>query len=106
MTLGRASNRSNRKVDTSTPEFRNWLKGNRISLRKLQRDPQTLDHYYQEWARTLGRPKKPSLFKLPAISLDLDTIANGLRIADKVMKTYKGANDFLNLSKRFGNRLF
>lgn len=91
-----------RKIHGFSPEFTDWLKSNKVSVRKLQKNPESLGQYYQEWAKTSRRTRKVS--RPPGVSnlnLDMDTILNGVRIANEVIRTFQGTNGFGGMFKRF-----
>ncbi|MGK5506844.1 hypothetical protein [Brevibacillus formosus] len=91
-----------RKIHGFTPEFSDWLKSNKVSVRKLQKNPESLGQYYQEWAKTSRRTRKES--RPPRVSnlnLDMDTILNGVRIANEVLRTFQGTNGIGSMFKRF-----
>ncbi|RNB62475.1 hypothetical protein EDM54_14320 [Brevibacillus borstelensis] len=78
-----------------------WLKGKKVSRRRLQRNPELFDQYYQEWSKTQrkNRPRRRSLFQLPNLNIDLGTILNGMQMATEVMRTFQGTK-LLNHSSR------
>ncbi len=76
------------KSNSYTPEFLNWLKVKKISIKKLKKNPVKLDQYYQEWSKTQERPKNKSLFSLPNINIDFDAIVKGIRIANEVLSKF------------------
>ncbi|WP_289137264.1 hypothetical protein [uncultured Brevibacillus sp.] len=88
-----------KKRNHYTPEFMDWLKLKKISIKRLQKNPVKLDQYYQEWAKTQGRPKKKSLLSLPNINIDFDAIVNGIRIANEVLRRFQGPDRLTPPSK-------
>ena len=82
------SKQSIKKSSRYTPEFLDWLKLKKISIKRLQKNPVKLDQYYQEWSKTQERPKKKSLFSLPNINIDFDAIVKGIRIANEVLSKF------------------
>ncbi|MFC8684069.1 hypothetical protein [Brevibacillus porteri] len=94
-----------RKIQGFTPEFSDWLKSNKVSVRKLQKNPESLGQYYQEWAKTNRRTRKenrpPKVSNLPNLNFDVDTILNGVRIANEVFKTFQGTNGIGSMFRRF-----
>jgi len=88
-----------KKSNRYTPEFLDWLKLKKISIKRLQKNPVKLDQYYQEWTKTQDRPKKKSLFSLPNINVDFDAIVNGIRIANEVLRRFQGPDSLTPPSK-------
>ncbi|UFJ41167.1 hypothetical protein LOK74_00985 [Brevibacillus humidisoli] len=78
-------------------EFDSWLKAQNVK-KKERRNPEALQRYYQEWAKMHARkPKKRSLFKLPA--LDLDQIASHARKVSELVETIQGVKNMMNQPK-------
>ncbi|ASJ55705.1 hypothetical protein BP422_20420 [Brevibacillus formosus] len=91
-----------RQINGFSPEFADWLKSNKVSIRKLHKNPDSLGRYYQEWTKTSRRARRES--RTPRVSnlnLDMDTILNGVRIANEVFRTFQGTNGIGNMFRRF-----
>lgn len=84
-----------------TPEFADWLKSNKVSIRKLQKNPESLGRYYQEWTKTGRRARRePRPPLLSNLNLDIGTIVNGVRVANEVFKTFQGTNGIGSFFRR------
>ncbi|MFF2530163.1 hypothetical protein ACFVS2_14785 [Brevibacillus sp. NPDC058079] len=91
-----------RQMNGFSPEFADWLKSNKVSIRKLQKNPESLGQYYQEWTKTSRRTKKESRPpRLSNLNLDIGTILNGVRVANEVFKTFQGTNGIGSMFRRF-----
>ncbi|ATF16653.1 hypothetical protein A616_27065 [Brevibacillus brevis X23] len=85
-----------------SPEFADWLKSNKVSIRKLQKNPESLGQYYQEWSKTSRRTRKESRPpRLSNLNLDIGTILNGVKVANEVFKTFQGTNGIGSMFRRF-----
>ncbi|GED72846.1 hypothetical protein BRE01_65480 [Brevibacillus reuszeri] len=79
-----------KKSNRYTPEFLDWLKLKKLSIKRLQKNPVKLEQYYQEWTKTQDRPKKKPLLSLSNLNIDFDAIVNGIRIANEVLRRFQG----------------
>ncbi|MGG4447240.1 hypothetical protein HPY28_25670 [Brevibacillus sp. HB1.2] len=91
-----------RQMNGFSPEFADWLKSNKVSIRKLQKNPESLGQYYQEWSKTSRRTRKESRPpRLSNLNLDIGTILNGVKVANEVFKTFQGTNGIGSMFRRF-----
>ncbi|MGG4451847.1 hypothetical protein [Brevibacillus porteri] len=91
-----------RQMNGFSPEFADWLKSNKVSVRKLQKNPESLGQYYQEWAKTSRRTRKESRPpRLSNLNFDIGTILNGVKVANEVFKTFQGSNGIGSMFRRF-----
>jgi hypothetical protein len=78
------------------PEFREWLKGNKVP-KKLRKDPEILRQQYQEWRKSIRKdtPRKRSLFGIPKINLDFGTIVNQVKTMSELLETLNSAREII-----------
>ncbi|GAA4715851.1 hypothetical protein [Brevibacillus fulvus] len=79
-----------------SPEFQEWLRSNQVSRRQLRRNPELFHTYYEQWQRTVAKPKsnRRSLSLFSKLSrVDLNQVSNHLSKASEVIgmiQNFKG----------------